>query len=472
MNLAVGALNGLGKMVYGCEVRMCPPVGFPPRQVMRRIAYLLIPVLILCVSAFVVAQKATLTEPTQMRSMKNASGTVAAKKVAALRPGQEARALWVVRYTMAAPEALRDAIKRAKENGFTDLIVQIRGRGDAFYDSKWEPRAEELQVLPEDFDPLEVMIREAHAEGLRVHAWINAFLVANVGTLPNLPDHIIYKHPEWLMVPRQLARQLYGMNPKSPEYLTALRDYTRAHRDVLEGIYASPANPEVRQHLRNIWLDVLSKYDVDGLHFDYVRYPNSNFDFNRNALDQFQAEVDAGLSEKDKATLHRVAARNPLIYAATFYDRYAAFQRRQVTETVESIFNAVKARDPEVTVSAAVAADYAEGYRSRFQDWKAWLRKGILDVVCPMAYTPSTEVFRKQMAEAVTLSGSQSVWGGIGSWRQPVDGTLEKIRVARKLGAQGFILFSYDSAVQFSALNPQKDYLERVHEGLMADDGR
>lgn len=441
---------------------------------MKRIAYLIIPVLILCVSAFVITQKTVpaLTGPAFMKSLKSPSRTVAAKKTFARKPQQEARALWVVRYTMASPDALRDAIKRAKENGFTDLLVQIRGRGDAFYDSKWEPRAEELRALPEDFDPLEVMIREAHAEGLRVHAWINAFLVANVGTLPNLPDHIIYKHPEWLMVPRPLARQLYGMNPKSPEYLVALRDYARAHRDVLEGIYASPANPEVRQHLRNIWLDVLSKYDVDGLHFDYVRYPNLNFDFNRNALDQFRAEVDAGLSEKDKATLHRVAARNPLIYATTFYDRYAQFQRRQVSDTVESIYHAVKARKPEVTVSAAVAADYAEGYRSRFQDWKSWLRKGIIDVICPMAYTPRTEVFRKQMAEALTYAGSQSVWGGIGSWRQPVDGTLEKIKVARKLGAQGFILFSYDSAVQFSALNPQKDYLERVHEGLMADEGQ
>lgn len=440
---------------------------------MKRVAYLLIPVLLICVSAFVVAQKTVpaLTPPALLKSLKGASYNVAAKKTFARKAEQEARALWVVRYTMASPAALRDSIKRAKENGFTDLIVQIRGRGDAFYDSKWEPRAEELRALPDDFDPLEMMIREAHAEGLRVHAWINAFVVANVGTLPNLPDHLIYQHPEWLMVPRQLARQLYGMEPKSPEYLAALTAYTRANRAVLEGLYASPAHPEVRQHLRNIWLDVLGKYDVDGLHFDYIRYPNFNFDFNRNSLDQFRAEVEAGLSEKDKATLGRLAAGNPLIYATTFYERYAQFQRRQVTETVETIYHAVKARRPEVTVSAAVAADYAEGYRSRFQDWKTWVRRGILDVVCPMAYTPNTAVFSKQLAAAVSTVGPNAVWGGIGSWRQPVDGTLEKIKVARKLGAQGFILFSYDSAVQFSELNPQKDYLERVHEGLMADDG-
>ena len=436
---------------------------------MKRIAYLLIPVLILCVSAFVVAQKKAAPLSAALRTASNDNARKAAKP--ARKPGQEARALWVVRYTMASPDALRDAIRRAKENGFTDLIVQVRGRGDAFYNSQYEPRAEELATQPADFDPLAVMIREAHAEGLRVHAWINTFLVANVGTLPNLPDHIIYKHPEWLMAPRQLARKLYWQDPKAPEYLATLRDYTRANRAVLEGLYVSPANPAVREHLRNIWLDVLNKYDVDGLHYDYVRYPNFYFDYSRGALERFRAEVDAGLSAQDKQTLHRLAAKNPLIYTTVFPDRYAQFQRAQITATVESIHEAVKARRPDVTISAAVYADDVQAYRSRFQDWKTWVRRGLLDVVCPMAYTPSTAVFSKQMASAVEAAGEHPVWGGIGSWRQPVDGTLEKIRMTRKLGAQGFILFSYDSAVQFSELNPQKDYLERVHEKLTANDG-
>jgi hypothetical protein len=94
------------------------------------------------------------------------------------------------------------------------------------------------------------------------------------------------------------------------------------------------------------------------------------------------------------------------------------------------------------------------------------VQRGLLDVVCPMAYTPDTGVFRQQMTTAVQSASGRQVWGGIGSWRQPVNSTLEKIFVTRKLGASGFILFSYDSAVQFSELNPQKDYLERLRDGL------
>lgn len=434
----------------------------------KKISYLLIPVLILCVSAFMVARKTAAPLPTGLAESGDARDSRATKAAARkpAKPTQEARAIWIVRFTMTSREAVLDSIRRAKENGFTDLVVQVRGRGDAFYHSQWEPRAEELANQPKDFDPLALMIQEAHANGMRVHAWINTFLVANVGTLPQLPEHIIYKHPEWLMVPRPLSKKLYGLDPKSPEYLAALRDYTRTNRAVLEGLYVSPAHPEVKEHLRRIWLDVATKYDVDGLHFDYVRYPNRNYDFSRVALERFRNSLNPKLSATDKDTLQRIAQRNPLVYATTFDDQYAQFQREQINEVVESVYRAVKERKPEVTISAAVYADGNEGYRARFQDWKTWLRRGALDVICPMAYTPDTAIFKKQMTQALTLANGHPVWGGIGSWRQPVDSTLEKIQVTRKLGAQGFVLFSYDSAVQFSELNPQKDYLERLKSGL------
>jgi uncharacterized lipoprotein YddW (UPF0748 family) len=326
-----------------------------------------------------------------------------------------------------------------------------------------------LAGQPAEFDPLSWMIEEAHARGMRVHAWINTFLVANVGTLPQLSEHIIYKHPDWLMVPRPLARQFYQMDPRSPDYLAELRDYTRANRAVLEGLYVSPAHPQVKEHLRRIWLDIATKYEVDGLHFDYVRYPNFYFDYSRASLERFRAELEAQLNAQDKQTLGRLAEKNPLIYATLFSERYAQFQRDRISEVVESVYHAVKARRPEVIVSAAVYADATEGYRQRYQDWKTWVKRGTLDVVCPMAYSPATAVFKKQMAQAISLAAGRPVWGGIGSWRQPVNSTLEKIQVARKLGAQGFVLFSYDSAVQFSALNPQKDYLERLKNGLSAN---
>ena len=89
---------------------------------------------------------------------------------------------------------------------------------------------------------------------------------------------------------------------------------------------------------------------------------------------------------------------------------------------------------------------------------------GILDVACPMAYTTETEIFRKQVevASATAHGVGKKVWAGIGAYRIPAESTVEKISVARSLGADGIILFSYDFTAAVSTLNPQGDYLDRV----------
>ncbi|MGE0130539.1 MAG: glycoside hydrolase family 10 protein [Blastocatellales bacterium] len=381
-------------------------------------------------------------------------------------PRPETRALWVVRTTMVSPESVRELVRRARENGFTDLIVQVRGRGDAYYDSHIEPRAEDLAGQPANFDPLAMTIDEAHRFGIKVHAWINIYLVANIESLPRSSEHLIYKHPEWVMVPRGVAAELYGVEPGSPEYLDRIIEHTRGNRDELEGLFVSPAHPGVKQNLLNIWMEVATRYEVDGLHFDYVRYPNPQYDYSRNSIDRFRGELEKNLAVEERETLANEFQSDPLVYATKFAPRYAQFQRNQVTELVERIYKGVKKIKPHAVISAAVFANEVDASRSRFQDWKAWLRMGYLDVVCPMAYTPDTETFRKQMLIAMNNASGKKVWGGIGAYKQTAEGAIEKIQVARDLGAQGFILFSYDSSIKVSDLNPQGDYLEKVRNSL------
>jgi uncharacterized lipoprotein YddW (UPF0748 family) len=126
----------------------------------------------------------------------------------------EVRALWVVRTSLTSLDSIKQMVARAVDGGFNTLIVQVRGRGDAYYSSRWEPRAETLDEQPGAFDPLGLVVSEAHRSGLKVHAWINTFLVANFDQLPKVKNHPIYEHPEWLMVPRALATRLYSANPR------------------------------------------------------------------------------------------------------------------------------------------------------------------------------------------------------------------------------------------------------------------
>jgi uncharacterized lipoprotein YddW (UPF0748 family) len=420
---------------------------------------------LLLLSALLPTQQTAAPSKTLLFPLTNSSN----KSATVLGPENEARALWVKRETLSKPEDVKDAVRRASINGFTDLVVQVRSRGDAYYRSSIEPRGEALADQPPDFDPLGLVIEEAHRVGIRVHAWINIFLVSSMDRLPKSGDHVIYKHPDWLSVPRALATELYNADPRSPSYLQRVTEYSRANRSDLEGLFLSPANPGVRENIYNIWIDVAQKYDVDGLHFDYVRYPNPRYDYSRTSLERFRADLEETLDSKVRDFLKIQAANDPLAYATAFPERYAQFQRNQVTELVSQVYKGVKKIKPHVIISAAVFANDDAAAKWRFQDWKVWLKKGWLDVVCPMAYTTNPEIFRKQIQGVVKNSHGKPVWGGIGAFNLTAEGSLERIKVTRELGTQGFILFSYDSSVAVSELNPQGDYLEKVREALSKD---
>ncbi|HET6854923.1 MAG TPA: family 10 glycosylhydrolase [Pyrinomonadaceae bacterium] len=143
---------------------------------------------------------------------------------------QEVRALWVVRTTLTSPEKIRQLVQSAADNGFNTLIVQIRGRGDAYYNSRVEPRAMELKDQPASFDPLELTLAEAHKRGLKVHGWINTNLLANLDALPSDPEHVYNKHPEWLAVPKPVAAELYNVSPRDPVFRQKIVEWSKANR--------------------------------------------------------------------------------------------------------------------------------------------------------------------------------------------------------------------------------------------------
>lgn len=355
-------------------------------------------------------------------------------------------------------------VESASSAGFNTLIVQVRGRGDSYYKSRWEPRAIELKDQPPNFDPLAITLSEAHARGLKVHAWLNTSLLANLDALPTDPEHVYNKHPEWLAVPRPVAAELYRLSPSEPRYRERIVEWSKANRAELEGIYTGPANPKVREHICRIWIDVLEHYPVDGLHFDYVRLASPDFDYSRTSLQRFWKWLKPHLADSERIRLKKSLKDNPLAVAESHSDSFAQFQRAQITFLVQRIYGEVKKRRPETLVSAAVFANDENAYSRRFQDWRRWLQMGILDVACPMAYSTDTAIFQKQIEVATFAAhnAGRRVWAGIGAYRVPVESTVEKIDVARKLGADGIVLFSYDFTATPGVLNPAGDYLERV----------
>ncbi len=363
---------------------------------------------------------------------------------AALTP-DEVRALWVVGTSLTSPAAIEEMVTAARASGFNTLLVQIRGRGDAYYLGGAEPRPAALVSQP-NFDPLATALSKGHAAGLAVHAWINVNLVAGTDR-PAARTHVVYRHPEWLMVPRALGEGLETLDPTGPEYLGRLSRYARSQPSELEGLYLSPVMPGAIEYTTAIVRDIVQRYAVDGVHFDYVRYPNDEFDYSREALAAFRRNLLPDLIPADRRRFEARVAAEPFIYTQAFPGRWHGFRVTRLTALVAALRDTVKAIRPRALVSVAVDPDPAEAAGRRLQDWERWLARDLIDVVCPMAYTTDAAAFESQIAVAQGVAGGHPLWAGIGAYRLSNEQIVSNIQTARRLGVGGIVLFSYDSLI-------------------------
>ncbi len=268
------------------------------------------------------------------------------------------RALWIVRHDLADPKHLADAVDWAAAAGFTDLLVQVRGRGDAYYRSDIVPRAEDLRGDPAR-DPLAEAIALARARGLRVHAWINVSLAWSAARLPRAPDHVARAHRDWfvwIQTRGQAPRNSFDLKKRE---LDALE---------LEGHFLIPGHPAADAHLEAVVRELVQRYPfLDGIHFDYARLPRAVKSLDPESRAAFRARygVDpAGLSAK------RFAAGDTLAIA------WYRFHEERVTALVARLAAAARAAHPGITVSAAVYPDPVAARRERAQDWDRWLADG------------------------------------------------------------------------------------------------
>jgi uncharacterized lipoprotein YddW (UPF0748 family) len=366
---------------------------------------------------------------------------------AARQERTEIRALWVLRTSLTSPQAIDDLVASAHANGFNTLLVQVRGRGDAYYSSALEPRSSELQRQPLTFDPLATVLERAHATGLSVHAWVNVNLVSSAVDLPIARNHIVLRHPSWLMVPRDLAQDLARITPDSPAYVGRLARWTRTQLDEIEGLYASPAIPEAAQHVESVVRDIASRYPVDGIHLDYARYPSARFDYSAATLAQFRASIRPKLAAVVRRELDARERIDPLAYPDGLPAEWKEFRISRMTTLMSNLRSAVKTARPHALVTVAAAPDLDEAYNHKLQDWRRWLQTGLVDAVAPMAYTPEAKRFAEQITAARDIVGGKGIWAGIGAYRLTAEQTVENIHTARRLGTAGIVIFSYDSLI-------------------------
>ena len=393
------------------------------------------------------------------------TSSVSPTAAAQAAPG-EVRALWVLRSSLTSPASITALVRSAREHGFNTLLVQVRGRGDAYFSGGIEPRAADLQRQPPTFDPLAAVLQAARGAGLDVHAWVNVNLVSSAADLPIARTHVVNRHPEWLMVPREVAQRLARVDPRSPAYVGRLARWSRGQTDGIEGLYTSPIIPAAAAHVESVVRDIARRYDVAGVHLDYARYPSDRFDYSRTALAEFRKEVRAKLASSVRMDLDRREQVDLFAYPDALPTEWRAFRVARMTALMTRLRAAVKATRPDALFTVAAAPDINDALDHKFQDWKRWLEAGTVDAVCPMAYTPEPARFAQQIAAARDVAGGRAVWAGIGAYRLTATRTIENIQTARRLGTAGIVLFSYDSLID--PKQAPADYLAVVGRSVFA----
>ena len=359
----------------------------------------------------------------------------------------EMRALWVRQTSLESEESIRRMVASASTSGFNTLFVQV---------------ANEIAAAAQTFDPIAETINQAHAAGLRVHAWLDVVRVAPAGELPFGRDHVVYQHPEWLMVPRAMAAELLPVDVHSPDYVGRLVRWTRTSTDQIDGLYLSPALPEAASYLAEAVRDVVRRYSLDGVYLDHVRYPAADFDYGVRSIAAFRDSLRGQLDLTERQRIESIQALDPFAYPNELPEQWRSFRRAQLTALVARLRSTVKSVRPEAIVSVAVTSDPESAERDNLQDWRTWAANEFIDALCPMV---SGADVATQLSQFHAFAAGRPFWAGIGANRLSQRETIDGIGAARRAGAQGIILFSYDSLI-----SPPKgsEFLTGIGRGAFA----
>lgn len=237
-------------------------------------------------------------------------------------------------------KSISEAYAKIKELGCNTVYVHVRSFGDAYYKSELFPWTKgisgEIAAQP-DFDPLEIMVSEAHGLGLSFHAWINPMRCETDENMAQMPDK--YKIKQW-----------YDDSEKYAEYLVK--------SDSDNHYWLNPAIEEVRNLIADGAGEIVKNYDVDGIHIDDYFYPTTDPDFDKKIYAQEGGGKDLSQWRKENVSL-----------------------------MVKGIHDSVKAVNGEVLFGVSPQGNMENNYEYMYADVKQWCGEdGYIDYIVPQIY--------------------------------------------------------------------------------------
>lgn len=247
--------------------------------------------------------------------------------------------------------------------GINLIFVETWWEGGLLYPNG--PVSQRLEFI--GWDPLAYIITEAHKRDIEVHAWLEVFFSGY-----KKPGELLSKHPDWAAV---------GLDGHIP---------VKAEDDKY---FIDPAHQEARAFLTNMFVDMVKKYELDGLHLDYIRYPLGvpiPYGFSLYTQELFQKNT--GLEFPNSPSHPNWAAFN-------------RFKEEQVTSFVVELREAVLRVRP-LEISAAVFPGN-DALVNKNQNWPVWIQNNYLDFICLMLYSRSTTTVENWLQESINQIGNQ-----------------------------------------------------------------
>ncbi|MCF8353573.1 MAG: family 10 glycosylhydrolase [Melioribacteraceae bacterium] len=346
---------------------------------------------------------------------------------------RETRAVWLTtNYRLDWPpntfneaeqkRSLEKIFENIKKKNLNTVYFQVRSNGTVMYNSSydpWSPYISGKEGAAPSYDPLEFAIKLARKNGLEIHVWVNVVrcFAGQESEHIQSAEHVVNKYKYW-----SVKISLEGKN----QY------------------WLDMGYPEVREYLVKSFTELVSNYDVDGIHLDFIRYPGAAFNDNES-----YSLYGNGLARDD-------------------------WRRENLNIFIGDLYKKVKTVKPYVKVGAAPIGIYKniengkgfQGYVDVNQDAREWLKRGIMDYVVPQIYwdferNPKFDVVANDWLKN---SFGKSIVLGTAPYKSEVLNEIERmIQFSRDAGAAGVSFFRY----QFIADYNFKSFSGRVYPAPM-----
>ena len=335
---------------------------------------------------------------------------------------------------LSSREQIENLIDFAKKARIKVLFVQIYYANKAWFASKFaDSRPYESCLKNVSEDPFALLLRQAHKDGIQVHAWLNML------SLGSNKDAVFVKKYGASILTRNLKKK------------KSLEDYKIDDQYFLE-----PGDPRVREDLASIVEEILRAYpQLDGVLFDYIRYPDMHpaYGYTKTNIERFKKETGLETIQEQSQAWNN-------------------WKRGQVTEFLQLLVKTTRALRPNIQISATGCMPYSRAYYEAFQDWPSWLDGGLVDYVTIMDYSPQPSEFERWISSAKTKTRDfKKVNIGVGAYKlvRSPETFEQELRLGEKAGGGACVVFHYGSLLENPALGRLMQGGEKMHKAFSKD---